>query len=192
MSEWWKNPWVIGGGAALGLVILLTRGGGSSSNASADQGPPLGYLAQLNEIGGNVQLGLAEIAGQRAIAQINADTVLKASILDMMNVRAIKSRDIVQADMLAQSGIAQSAIVANSMAIMARQENQVRGALASIYPSAKLAELRSKGGNGSIQTRDAAGYAPKDLKKLSKAAFKFPVKRNKNSYQINPPIGVSA
>ena len=78
------NPWVLGGGAALALVLVLSSRGGSSSNG--DISAVLGAQAAQNAAGLNYAANAASIAATVQMKNIDTKSAETIGFLSMMQM----------------------------------------------------------------------------------------------------------
>lgn len=93
LGKTFQNPYVIGGGLLIGVVVLLSSGGAKASGGdSASSGAYLSFLAQQNASGMAYASDMAGVSANLAGKRIDASTTEHLRIIDaisnMFNVNA--------------------------------------------------------------------------------------------------------
>lgn len=148
------NPWILGGGLVLGLVLLMGKSGGSSDGGS-NVGATLTSLeiaADVNKAGMQLTALQAGIAGDVAQTQIATDAGLLAGFVSTLG--SLKNQSILLQAQIAESnaGVYKSVSQGIFAARMDRQQNANRIAMGTIEADTNLAALRIENGQGNRAT----------------------------------------
>jgi len=141
------NPWVIGGGALLGLVLLMSRGGGAAPGAN--YGATLTSMELSNDI---TKAGMALVATQAQIAAMvatkNAEIDAQLHLGTMATFNNVLSANAMRSQQVAESnaGIFQSMIAGRAALALERQAGATRMAMATIEADTTLKSLALENG----------------------------------------------
>ena len=146
-----SNPWVLGGGLVLGVILLVSKGSGSSNSGDAGNlGSTLTSLeiaADVNKAGMQLSALQAGIAGDIAQAQIATDAGLLAGFVNTLG--GLKNQSMLIQAQIAESNAGVYKTISQSIfaARMDRQANANRIAMGTLEADMNLAALRIENGD---------------------------------------------
>lgn len=149
-----SNPWVLGGGALIGIVILLSGKGGNGGTAQADTTTAtLSSIALANDMNkaGLAFAGLqAQVAGEIAIENLhtNAGTfaTFMASLMHLNDVNTLAQANIVESN----AGVFSAMALAQTANDSDAQMNANRLAMGTLEPSSTLDDLKIQNGKNRV------------------------------------------
>jgi hypothetical protein len=113
MMKTLSNPWVLGGGLVLGVIVLVMNNGGGASSASAST---VGANLSYNEAALSATTQQAQISANLGVAQFSADVASQDN----------NSSQIQQTLINANAGITNSQIQSNAAMVIDQSNNNTR------------------------------------------------------------------
>lgn len=154
-----KNPWVIGGGALIGVVLLLRSGPANAQvSANMDAANPT-YMSQavaMNAAAMGAQIQLAQISANLGATAFQADTAKQLGFYSLIKSIDDNNAIVENTRVTSQAGITNSLITSSTAIIVDQANNANRLALA--YQETAQAEI---GANKDIQVAKLQSDAQK-------------------------------
>lgn len=129
-----KNPWVLGGGAAVGLVLLMmaktNTNAGTASDVSNAGGMPASIVGQYNIAALDAVTKQAQIAASLGAVAIQADAQKQVSVLNVIQNNSNNLAQVQQAALTTGASIINNQITSQSAVIIDAMNNSNRLGLA--------------------------------------------------------------
>lgn len=192
-----KNPWVIGGGVVIGLILLMSKSGGSAAPKESGS-----YINEVNAIGYQANIQLAEISMQEAGLRYQHDATIMGYAFDSLMNRANIAANLQMTQAAGRAGIVAAQVTSASAAIQERAKMLNAMITHSVVSDPNFSDQMKNPGTSpqledSKKSRD--GYSKKErtavgFKKnsLGRAATSFIPGSGFSGVTIRPPIGTSA
>jgi hypothetical protein len=130
IAETFSNPYVLGGGALLGLVLLMSKKNASTADATGVSPSYSSAVAALNQSAIMAVTQQAQIAANVAIAKHQDDTTVKVATLATIKAFDDNRRVVANQQVISQQGIIQTMVSTQGAVEMDVFNNANRLALA--------------------------------------------------------------